>query len=247
MCLLANLGQWKHLIHRMSEPSSVTASTVHFCFLSWFSFFFFFGNFKLILWCHIPSNHKKCCVPAWTCACMWPICVCTLWLTCWRMRLPWRRRNTRCLAFSHKWRTHTPSIQSLCSSLFIFCRLSFRPVVFYPPVSHSICPVISVNPLFVWHLVLLVDLYPYFIIRFKPLLHNKPSVYPFSISTLHSLVHSFFIFHRFNRMYLGHISILCNWYHLGEKLRQSDGQTKTHTHTQHLMQHTKKQSSLPML
>lgn len=39
--------------------------------------------------------------------------------------------------------------------------LSFPPITFYPAISHPICPDISIDPLFVWHLA---DLSPYFII-----------------------------------------------------------------------------------
>ena len=51
---------------------------------------------------------------------MWPICVHNnqppTWLTCWRMRLPWRRRNTKCLAFWRKWRSRTHASSSSIQS-----------------------------------------------------------------------------------------------------------------------------------
>ena len=51
---------------------------------------------------------------------MWPIWVHNnqppAWLTGRRMRLPWRRRNTKCLAFWRKWRSRTHASSSSIQS-----------------------------------------------------------------------------------------------------------------------------------
>lgn len=90
----------------------------------------------------------------------------------------------------------------------------------------------------VCHLAVLGDLSPYFIIIGLTPPPQTPKLSPLfnsSIPTLQSPVHSFSLFHRFNRMHLGHTSILCNLYHLCAKLRQSERlmarQTNTNIHT----------------
>lgn len=81
---------------------------------------------------------------------MWPIFVCAqinppLWLTCCRMRLPWRHRNTKCLPFTHDWEAiHSPAIQ-------LALRLARHSVIIpiiFPPAFHSPSALSYLSPLY---------------------------------------------------------------------------------------------------
>lgn len=134
-----------------------------------------------------------------------------------------------------------------------FCHLmSFLSQNLLSSISHSICAVISVCLLSVCHLVVHADLSPYYItLGLSPSWTLSPLRTPLCIPTSHSLVHSLSIFHRFNRMHLGHTSILCNLYHLGAKLRQSERlmarQINTHSTGCSIQKKKRRQPSLPML
>lgn len=80
-----------------------------------------------------------------------------------------------------------------------------------------------------------VSIFHYHRLNSPPQTPKLSPLFNSSIPTLQSPVHSFSLFHRFNRMHLGHTSILCNLYHLCAKLRQSERlmarQTNTNIHT----------------
>lgn len=138
--------------------------------------------------------------------------------------LPWRRRNTKCHSFIHSL-THSrvETLSTLCPPapaelLHIAPPLSF--LFFFHLVLQSVTLRFTLYSschnsrfLFDGHLAVLADHLPLS-------LDYSPS-YTQSTATTGSLPPLLPVFHRFNRMHLGHTSILCSSDHLGAKLRSN--------------------------
>lgn len=141
--------------------------------------------------------------------------------------------------------THTRTLQlfipyaPVCSTFCHVCH--FCPVIYYPPF-HTLSALSYLTPLYLsLTLLVLADLSPYFI--FPGLSHSStlsllrtPSPSPLCTHLFAPSLSN----QRFNSMHLGRTSILCNLYHLGAKLRQSEELMARQTRTKLSMQHRKK-------
>lgn len=196
--ILSNDGQTNMSESYMSEPSSLS-----------YWYYFYFSN-------SIKQGEKKM-PPACQeeCVSMCPIC------TQIKPHSDWHvggrgclgdGKNTKCLSFTRKWKRCKRRMSSFLSSLLhTVPSLSFLRRNLLSSASHSIFPITTLTLyLSATSPSLLTCPHISIILGLRPLLHAKPSTHLFPPSLS--------MFHRFNRMHLGHTSILCNLYHQGAKL-----------------------------